>query len=172
MSLPKPISAGDRIVAPLRDSENGKHGKRGGIAYLLQVFPKYSETFVLNELLEHQRRGRPVPVLSLRLPREGRFHGYLAELEESTQYIPESLWEQPRKVREALWSALKATPGGARRVVRHWMARQADFRDVWQAAMVRRWATRREIAHVHCHFGGFAATVAYLSRLMGGPMAS
>src|ERR1051325_7466389 len=63
------------------------------IAYLLQGFPKYSETFIVNELVEPQRAGGAVRVLSLRLPREGRFHGCVAALEQAPEYAPETMWD-------------------------------------------------------------------------------
>lgn len=147
----------------------GRRRDLSGVAYLLQNFPKYSETFILNELLEHQNLGSPVRVIALRLPRDGRFHGCLAELNSAAEYIPESYWEKPDKRREATWDALRHAPGGLLQAVRRQFGRQVDFRDLWQAVLVRRWARRRNIAHIHVHFGGYAARVAFLSRLMGGP---
>ena len=140
-----------------------------GIAYLLQVFPKYSETFILNELLEHQRQGSPVRVLSLRLPREGRFHGCLADLQQAAEYVAESFWDKPGRIVEAVRDAVSTDLLGVPRNVAQWIGRHVSARDIWQALLVRRWAKRRGIVHLHSHFGGYAATVAYLSRLMGGP---
>lgn len=140
-----------------------------GVAYLLQVFPKYSETFILNELLEHQRQGRPLRVLSLRLPREGRFHGCLAEMTQAAEYVAESVWESPRKLCESAWGAVRSAPRGTLRAWSSEFRRSVAFRDIWQAMLVRRWAQRRGIRHLHVHFGGYAARCAYFSRLMGGP---
>ena len=151
----------------LNEMEVSRSGA-GRFAYLLQVFPKYSETFILNELLEHQRSGRRVRVLSLRFPREGRFHELLAELQEAAEYIPEALFDQPRKVFESL-AATAAKSLTAFGVLRQWGRRDTTLRDLWQAVMVRRWSERRGVTHLHCHFGGFAARVAYLSRVIGGP---
>lgn len=144
-------------------------GRADEIAYLLQVFPKYSETFILNELLEHQRQGSPVRVLSLRLPREGRFHGCLADLQQPAEYVAESFWDKPGRIVEAARDAFSADLRGVPRSVGRWIARLVSARDVWQALLVRRWAKRRGVKQFHTHFGGYAATVAYLSRLMGGP---
>jgi colanic acid/amylovoran biosynthesis glycosyltransferase len=44
------------------------------IAYVVNVFPKLSETFIAGELAELQRRGVEVRVLSLRLPQESLRH--------------------------------------------------------------------------------------------------
>lgn len=144
-------------------------GRADEIAYLLQVFPKYSETFILNELLEHQRQGSPVRVLSLRLPREGRFQGCLADLQQSAEYVAESFWDKPGRIAEAARDAFSADLRSVPRNMGHWIGRLVSARDVWQALLVRRWAQRRGVRHLHTHFGGYAATVAYLSRLMGGP---
>lgn len=142
---------------------------RGRVAYLLQVFPKFSETFILNELIEHQRQGAAVRVLSLRLPREGRFHRMLADLNDAVEYLPEALSDAPGRAAEAFWSALRTTPRAMSRAAWGRLRGRFTSRDVWQAAMARRWAERRGVTHVHCHFGGYAARVAFLSRLMGGP---
>ncbi|MCK6483669.1 MAG: glycosyltransferase [Phycisphaerae bacterium] len=141
----------------------------GRVAYLLQVFPKFSETFILNELIEHQRQGAAVRVLSLRLPREGRFHRMLADLNEAAEYLPEALSDAPGRAAEALWSATRHSPRAMSRATWGRLRGRFTTRDVWQAAMARRWAERRGVTHVHCHFGGYAARVAFLSRLMGGP---
>ncbi len=145
------------------------HAGERAVAYLLQVFPKYSETFIVNEVLEHQNQGRPVRVLSLRLPREGRFHGCLKDLVDASEYVSESFWDSPTKIREAAWSVMKDSVWSVLRVAHQWAGRDVSLRDVWQAMLVRRWAARRHVRHFHCHFGGFAATVAALSRMMGGP---
>lgn len=150
-------------------ADSTAHSREHGVAYVLQMFPKYSETFILNELLEHQRQGRSVRVLSLRYPREGRFHGCLASLTEAAEYLQESLWDDLSKLREAAWSALATSSAGVCRSLHPWLARHVTSRDLWQATLLKRWAVRRKVRHVHCHFGGFAASVAALSRMMGGP---
>ncbi|MCH8828414.1 MAG: hypothetical protein IID45_02435, partial [Planctomycetes bacterium] len=47
--------------------------------------------------------------------------------------------------------------------------RSAMMQDVWQAALLVRWARKHRLSHVHVHFGTNEATVAYLAHLMGGP---
>lgn len=154
---------------PGGSTDRSMDSRQHEVAYLLQVFPKYSETFILNELLEHQRQGNPVRVLSLRLPREGRFHGCLADLEHAAEYVSESFWDRPGRIGEALRDVFVREMRGVSRNVSHWLWRHVTSRDVWQALLVRRWAKRRDVGHLHVHFGGYAAKVAYLSRLMGGP---
>ncbi len=49
------------------------------VAYVLNVFPKLSETFIANELAELRRRGVKLRVLSLRQPQEELRHGFIAD---------------------------------------------------------------------------------------------
>ena len=48
------------------------------IAYILKMYPRFSETFIINEILELERRGVDVRIYSLRKPDDGRFHAELA----------------------------------------------------------------------------------------------
>ena len=60
------------------------------VAYVVNVFPKLSETFIAWELAELRRRGVEVCILSLRPPDEGRRHEIVREagLEERVIYDP------------------------------------------------------------------------------------
>ncbi len=60
------------------------------IAYVLKIFPKLSETFIANELIELRRRGMDLRILSLLPPRDGLRHEFIhdAGLEEITSYEP------------------------------------------------------------------------------------
>ena len=58
------------------------------VAYVVNVFPKLSETFIANELAELRRRGVAVRVLSLRQPTETLRHAFIhaAGLDDITTY--------------------------------------------------------------------------------------
>jgi len=61
------------------------------VAYLVNVFPKLSETFIAGELAELRRRGVELRVLSLRKPQESLRHEIIARagLDQITSYRPE-----------------------------------------------------------------------------------
>src|SRR3989442_14999525 len=88
------------------------------VAYVVNVFPKLSETFSAWELAELRRRGGEGWILSLRPPDEGRRHEFIAQtdLEEGTVY---NSWEFPavlRKIRpELLFAHFAAEPTAAAR---------------------------------------------------------
>jgi glycosyltransferase involved in cell wall biosynthesis len=57
------------------------------IAYLLKTFPKLSETFILNEILELERQGLELHIFSLREPTETKVHPGVAELKAGVTYL-------------------------------------------------------------------------------------
>ena len=57
------------------------------IGYVLKKFPRNSETFILNEVLELQRAGADVTVFSLNRPDDGVFHRGLSELKRPVVYL-------------------------------------------------------------------------------------
>lgn len=57
------------------------------IGYVVRMFPRFSETFVLQEILELERQGVEVSIFSLNKPNEGRFHPALARLKAQIIYL-------------------------------------------------------------------------------------
>jgi colanic acid/amylovoran biosynthesis glycosyltransferase len=127
------------------------------------VFPRYSETFILNELLAHERAGQAVEVFSLRAPGDGRFHEALGELRAPVTYVPSTtrdhgLWETIRGTASGLpdtWAALRD-------------AEAADARDVSQGLWLAQAARRRGIRHLHAHFANAAGVVSRLAARAAG----
>lgn len=101
------------------------------VGYVLKVFPRLSQTFILNELLAHERAGEPVAIFSLRSPRTEPRHRRLRELASSPQYL-----DLPR--------GAALTEG----TIEAAAERLADS------------ATRCDVGHLHAHFGNVATEVA------------
>lgn len=81
------------------------------IAYVLNVFPKVSETFIANELAELRRRGVDLVILSLRAPQDGIRHGIVARagLDRKVCYDHETFAQLLRSFRPQLLHAHFAT---------------------------------------------------------------
>lgn len=139
------------------------------IGYVLRMYPRFSQTFVVNEILELERQGVEVHIASLKKPTDGRFQESLSRVRAEVDYIPEWWMESITKTIRAHWSEVSARPAGYFRAIaaalRH---RGASLTDLRQAALVLRWARKRRLGHVHVHFGTNEASVAYLAHLMGG----
>ncbi len=57
-------------------------------AYVLKMYPRFSETFILGEMLAREAAGERLEVISLRQPVDGRFHAALAQLQAPVTYLP------------------------------------------------------------------------------------
>lgn len=81
------------------------------VAYVVNVFPKVSETFIANELAEVRRRGIEVRILSRREPEESVRHPVVTEagLDRRTVYGEESFRGELRRFRPDLIHAHFAT---------------------------------------------------------------
>jgi glycosyltransferase involved in cell wall biosynthesis len=146
----------------------GETGNRVG--YILKMFPRLSETFVLNEILELQRQQVCVHPFSLRAPEDGRFHAGLAGLETAVEYVGNAKLEP-------LWSRLTRLPEDERPGAAGW-SRAVDFlrrheqpkeletllRACWIAARCR----RAGVQHLHAHFATISTRVACLVHLLTG----
>ena len=140
------------------------------VAYLLKMYPRFSETFVLSELLELERQGLDLHVFSLKKPDDGIFHADVARLRARVTYLPESALvdpgayaaahrelaaRDPRRYAAALAAAVRSRRGTA---LKHFL----------RAGLIARWVNARGITHVHAHFAsGPAAVALHLHRLTG-----
>ncbi len=134
-------------------------GPTGRIGYVLKMYPRFSETFVVNEVLAQEAAGSEVDILSLRPPVDPRFHAALAAVRAPVTYVT---CTSPR-AGEA-WQRLREAAGRLPgfEAVRGELL-QADLRDVLQAVEVADHVRRRGIVHLHAHFGSVATTVARLA---------
>ena len=48
------------------------------VAYVLKQYPRYSETFIVNELLAHEAAGLELEIFSLRPATDGHFQDRIA----------------------------------------------------------------------------------------------
>lgn len=143
------------------------------LAYFCKMYPRFSETFILNEILELERQGAALHIFSLKTNNEGRFHADVAHVRAPVTYAPESPWAgglrslvrvhaaawraAPAAYRRLLWSALRRRRLGALR---------RFHQAVWLAPRVR----AAGVDHIHAHFASSATSAARLvSQLTGIP---
>src|SRR5262245_15277424 len=146
------------------------------VGFVVKRYPRYSETFVVREILAHEQAGVRVDIFSLRPPDDGHFQDLIARVRGSVSYLyfpaesvlPEvlsgatiianhfwrSLVEASREV-PGLWAALDE-------------ARDAEARNVYQAAQLACQVRRRGIQHLHAPFASDAATVTRLAARFAG----
>jgi glycosyltransferase involved in cell wall biosynthesis len=131
------------------------------VAYVVKVYPRFSETFIVNELLAHERAGTELEIVALRPPTGGRFHPDIGAVHAPVTYLPHA------GVRAlALWMALRGAGPGAAALLEDPDA--ADPRDAHQAVLLAHHVRERGITHLHAHFASAAGTVTRLAARMAG----
>jgi colanic acid/amylovoran biosynthesis glycosyltransferase len=126
------------------------------VGYVLKRFPRFSETFILNELLALQDSGAEVHVFSLLTPPDEPRHARLGQLRAPVTYLAQPAGHDA--VAHPRDAALFA--GQSPRAVAGLQAKAAE---------VARLARAAGITHLHAHFGSDPATAALLAaRLTGG----
>lgn len=134
------------------------------IAYVLKVYPRFSETFIVNEILAHEAAGTAIEIVALRPPTEGRFHEQLARVRAPVHYLPHQglklvdFWEQVR-------AAAAADPAFWERFA---PASDAEYDAVSQALALAALVRARGITHLHAHFASVATTVARMAARLAG----
>lgn len=144
------------------------------VAYLIKRFPRLSETFILNEILELKRVGLALQLYALLDPQEKQVHPEAAALRHEVIY----LHYPGRRLRS--WRRLLS--GTVRQGLSHPVG---ALRVLWALASVHRsvpslrhaiegmWLAndlgRRGVTHLHAHFVHSPGSVAFFARLAGGP---
>lgn len=140
------------------------------IGYVLKMYPRFSETFVLSELLELERQGVPLHIFSLKKPDDGVFHADVARLNARVTYLPESVLGSPRSYLAAQVDAARHDPARYARAVAAVAAqrRRTAVKHFLRASWIAPHLRRHGITHVHAHFASAPASVAlHLHRLTG-----
>jgi glycosyltransferase involved in cell wall biosynthesis len=139
---------------------------RSSVGYVLKVYPRFSETFIVHEVLAHERAGLALHLFSLRPPVEGRFHEMLARVRAPVSYLPSGALRADRLWRD-LADAAAVLPGLFAALDE---LRDQTADDLHQGVLLAREVRLRGITHLHAHFGTVAAGVARIAaRLAGVP---
>jgi colanic acid/amylovoran biosynthesis glycosyltransferase len=134
------------------------------IAYVVKRYPRFSETFIVNEILAHEAAGHRVEIISLYPPNDTHFQDAIARVRAPVTYLSEDglkaagFWQALQRAAEifpGLWTELAA-------------ARGAEVREVYQAVRLARLVRERGIALVHAHFASTATEVARLAARFAG----
>jgi colanic acid/amylovoran biosynthesis glycosyltransferase len=135
------------------------------VGYVVKVFPRLSETFILNEILELERQGVEIDIFSLKSPTEPRYHGDLSRLRASITYLSPAEGSQPwRKIRS---DCLTSDPDPFRVGESFLQATRLEdptaLRLFIQALILAGAVRSRGITHLHAHFATSATSVAMMA---------
>lgn len=134
------------------------------VGYVVKRYPRFSETFIVNEILAHEAAGMSLDVFALYPPNDTHFQDTLALVRAPVTYLTA---DGLRAL--DFWSGLEA---GALDVPEIWRsldaARGQEARTVYQAARLASAVRRRGITHLHAHFATAPAQVARLAARWAG----
>lgn len=136
-----------------------------GTAYVLKMYPRFSETFIVSEILAREAAGDRIEIFSLLPPNDPRFHSELARVRAPVTYIG-----RPLKTSE-LWESFQAADtagltGALGRNFGELAAAASD--DAVRAINLAVALQHRNIRHMHVHFASGATSVARLASAITG----
>jgi glycosyltransferase involved in cell wall biosynthesis len=139
------------------------------IGYVLKVYPRFSETFVVTEILAREAQGEQLEIFALRHSTDPRFHPELARVQAPVRHVP-----RPERASEG-WAVLAraadVVPGFGERLAALLpdLAR-TEASEVHQGVALAVAVVERGITHLHAHFASLPARVAEIAaRLTGVP---
>jgi colanic acid/amylovoran biosynthesis glycosyltransferase len=127
------------------------------VAYLLERFPSFGQTFCYREVAELKRQGMNVQVFSIRRPVGEPHEDWDKNLVEHVHYLPE---EKPLVAEVDRILKTSAVSDRVRTAVKEW-GRQSDFLRLYQAIYIGVRLQEKRLGHIHAHFAGMAARTAY-----------
>ena len=142
------------------------------VGYIVKRYPRLSETFILNEILEQERQGTLVHIVSLKKPDEGRFHADLARVKAGVTYLPGYIVPSLKLIIGANARWLRCHP--RRYLATFALALRGGDRHplsaFLKASVAADLAVTRRLDLLHAHFATGATFMAMLvSRLTGVP---
>src|SRR5688572_22244896 len=131
------------------------------IGYVLKRYPRYSETFIVNEILAHEAARLDIQIFSLMPPADSHFQDIIGHVKAPVRYLP---YENIKGIDfwQAVEEAENAIPGVLPKLK---LARGENYRDIYQALILASAVRSNGLGHLHAHFSTSATTVARLASL-------
>ncbi|WP_298824589.1 glycosyltransferase [uncultured Piscinibacter sp.] len=139
------------------------------VGVLVKVFPKLTETFVLEEVLGLERLGVPLRVYTLAAPTDRVTHAAVAQVRAPVVQLPLSLRDDAlRTARRHLRLAVSSPWHYARALLAALRRGRGGLRDFVRAGWLAGQLRRDGVAHLHAHFISAPADVAELVSALSG----
>ncbi|KIC47832.1 glycosyltransferase [Tateyamaria sp. ANG-S1] len=135
------------------------------VGYVLKRYPRYSETFIVNEILAHEAVGQEIEIFALRPVEETHFQDQLGKVRAPVTRLrdrfsgPEPFWQR-------LSAACEEQPAALNVLSK--LDGIVSGQDVAQALDLAVEVRQRGVTHLHAHFGTVATSVARLAAAMAG----
>jgi len=133
------------------------------VAYVVKRYPRYSETFIVNEIIEHEKAGLELEIFALRPPSDTHFQSDIAKVRAPVRYLSgpgrtEDFWVSLKKASQQfpnLWKVLEENT-------------HLDSKSVYHALQLAKGFIEGDITHAHAHFATSAAEVTGVASQLSG----
>ncbi len=146
------------------------------LGFVVKRYPRYSETFIVREIIAHEEAGIPVEIFALRPPNDHHFQDIIARVKANVNYlympplpphaepvpvdalVPSVFWETLQRMAQTFpdfWQMLAYATG-------------EEARNVYQASLLSFKVQQLGITHLHAPFSNQPATVCRLASLFTG----
>ena len=141
------------------------------IAIIVKGYPRLSETFIAQEILELEKSGLNIHIISLRKPTDHKIHPIHNEIKSLVKYLPEYLYLEVSRVVKSWWKIKKCE--GYRKAYLVW---RKDLKSDFSLSRFRRFGQAivlaaelpSNIEHIHAHFLHTPASVAQYTAILRG----
>lgn len=161
-------------MSEIAPAETPAASSKPALAYILKGYPRISETFISNEILQMEQLGFSITIFAMRRPRETFCHDSIKQIQAPVYYLPTYFFKNflqllpsnlrlcfsaPRRYFKALATAMKRF-GRTRK--------SATFKHLFQAGyMVNTLQrTNAQIDHLHGHFAHSPTSVTMFASLL------
>ena len=138
----------------------------GHLAYVAKMFPRISETFVLNEIQAMRREGIPFRIYSILPPsRDRRVHPEAEPFAAETEVLPQPSWRGLMEFFAAARRCFRAAPREAATEIARALLRPTphSFRILFRAVLLAERLRRDEVSHIHAAWAHTPASVAEIA---------
>lgn len=141
------------------------------IGYVLKMFPRLSETFILNEILEMERQGMDLQIFSLKRPADSVFHAQAKLVRSPIVYLPENIFLEPIGILRSQWYVFRKFPYEYGRALSDLFRgggigfRTSVMRFVQACCLIHE---MRDVAHLHVHYATIPAKIAFVIQRITG----
>ena len=148
---------------------------RPTLGMILKGFPRISETFISNEILQLEKQGFSVHIFSMRHPREDFTHRSVRQIKASVDYLPQTLlvplprllWHNGCLFLRKRKAYLRALKMAWRRFKR--TRKSATIKHLLQGGyLVNNLLPGSGVVHLHAHFAHSPTSVALFTSLLSG----
>lgn len=145
--------------------------KQRSILYFLDIFPAVSETFIMNEILELERRGLDIKIIARR-KEDGVPHDLLKQLKSGASYLPDAHRLSARQILVSHAKFFISHPMSyARTLIYAFNRRKKGSLWFFKVACVYACIiSKYKFSRIHSHFASMASSYAmFISKLLGKP---